>query len=220
MCRALIISACAQRDSELHNCVCTLIFCQALDCLFLMTAVSCGPWHMDWGRCSSIFSACCYYSWVVNILKLVPTLCIWKSMEVWPFTLTALDELGRSAPPTLFLNKWAFCRIMVLERIDWPQRGCALPSLQNMKPRLSWAQGCAQYAEGFGAEGCALCRAHRGVTTAPECPTWPCCVGSSVEYCDGQGECGESWGCAEGCAPQGGADEPVRHVCQPSTSAP
>lgn len=78
--------------------------------------------------------------------------------------VTALDQLGRSTPPTLFLNKWAFCRIMVLERIDWPQWGCASSSLENMKPRVSWAQGRGQHAEGFGAGGRALGRAHRGVT--------------------------------------------------------
>lgn len=55
---------------------------------------------------------------------------------------------------------------------------------------------------------------------APECPTRPCCMGSSVEYWDGQGECGESWGCAQGCVPRGGADEPVSHTCLPSTSSP
>lgn len=89
------------------------------------------------------FSACCCYSWVLNMLKYMPTLCLWKSMEVWPLTLTELDQIWRSVPPTPFLNKWAFYRIMVLERIDWPQLGCTLPSLENVKPVMGWTQwGC------------------------------------------------------------------------------
>lgn len=89
------------------------------------------------------FSACCCYSWAVTILKHMPTLCLWKSMEVWPLTLTELEQICRSAAPTPFLNKWAFYRIMVLERIDWPQLGCTLPSLENVKPVMGWTQrGC------------------------------------------------------------------------------
>lgn len=106
------------------------------------------------------FSACCYYSRVVDILKHKPTLCLWKSMKVWLLTLTELDQIWRSVPPTPFLNKWAFYRIMVLECIDWPQRGCTLPSLENVKPVMGSTQwGCDWHVlRAFWGSGCTLLR--------------------------------------------------------------
>lgn len=61
-----------------------------------------------------LFLGCEYFKARANSLHL-------KINGSLAIIVTALDQLGRSAPPTLFLNKWAFCRIMVLERIDWPQ---------------------------------------------------------------------------------------------------
>lgn len=77
---------------------------------------------------------------------------------------TELDQNWRSVPPTPFLNKWEFYRIMVLEHIDWPQPGCTSPSLETVKPVMGWTQwGCDWHVpRAFGAQGCTLLRVLQG----------------------------------------------------------
>lgn len=79
-------------------------------------------------------------------------------MEVWPLTLQSWIRTEGLCPPTPFLNKWEFYRIMVLEHIDWPQPGCTSPSLETVKPVMGWTQwGCDWHVpRAFGAQGCTL----------------------------------------------------------------
>lgn len=47
LCFALIITALALKDSEMHNCLRALIFPQTSDCLLFMAEAARRPQHMD-----------------------------------------------------------------------------------------------------------------------------------------------------------------------------